>query len=566
MKPKETVSGMKDYSPQQEGRKGKLRLDLNENTMGCSPKVVEALSRITAEDLSVYPEYGEFKMKLARYLGISAQELALSNGSDEAIKAVMETYIEKGNEIILPVPTFSMFGVYASMASANVVEIPYNEDLSFPTKEVLGRISGNTKMVVLVNPNNPTGTAIKDEDILRIVKKAKDSIVLIDEAYFEYYGKSSKELVRKYDNVVVLQTFSKAFGLAGLRLGCVISNSKVIGSLRKVIPPYSVNSMAVIAADAALEDREFVEKYVKEVKESKKYLRAELERLGVGTYPSEANFILADFGSRCGKVCKELERIGILVRNWSNYPQLKGCARIGAGTKEQATRLMVELRKILREKAILFDMDGVLVDVSRSYRVAIKQTAEFFIGQEVRPEEIQEFKERGGFANDWELTEAIISSRGFNAPLAEVIKRFQSIYLGSRSKERWVLPCEILAELYRNYRLGIVTGRPREEVYYALEKNGVKEFFDIIIAMEDCLRNEKPDPYGIRLALQQMGIGDAVYVGDAVDDMIAAKAAGIKAIGVLPPKIKSATLERRLREEGADAVIDNIKKITEVLK
>lgn len=571
--PKKAVAEMEQYTAPTEGRRGKLRLDFNENTLGCSQKVVDALRKVTADDVSVYPAYGEFLGELARYLDVDASEVLLTNGSDEGIKAVMDAYIEQGDEVVLPVPTFAMFKAYASIAGAKINEIKYNSDLSFPLKQLLAAISGKTKLVILVNPNNPTGTAINECDIVRILKKAKDSIVLIDEAYWQYFGKSCKGLIKKYDNLIVLQTFSKAFGLAGLRLGYAISNQGTISLLQKVISPYSVNSLALIAGKAALQDLDFVNSYVAEVKESKAYVERELQRLGIKTYPSKANFVLANFGNKCVLVCRKLKAKKILVRSRANYPLSEGCVRVGIGTRQQSFRLVQELKAILRRNVILFDLDGVLVDVSNSYRLAIKKTAEFFTKQTARLQDIQSLKERRGYNNDWDLTLALIAAKGFKIRRKDVIRKFQEFYLGCNGQngfignEKWMLSPKILSELYKKYRLGIVTGRPKKEAYTVLKKFNMLDFFDCVVTMADYKEKlAKPNPFSINLALKQLGSRQAVYVGDSVDDIKAARNAKIESIGVLPPYVSSDSLKQLLTENGAKTVLNDVNKLGRVLK
>lgn len=347
IKPKKSVQRVKAYAPPLEGRTGKLRLDFNENTIGASKKVAEAIGRLNAEYFAVYPEYDRFIKELAKYAKVKTNEILPTNGTDEAISVAINTYVDKGEEIILPVPTFAMFEVYAEIAGANLRKIPYNKDLSFPTEKVLKAISKKTKMVVLVNPNNPTGTRIEQKDIEKIVKKAKNCAVLVDEAYSQYLGESSKKLINKCKNVIVSQTFSKAFGLAGLRLGFIASCKENIANMTKVRSPYSVNSVAVKAAIAAIKDKAFVKKYVNEIEQSKKMLEAELKKLKIKKYPSSANFILADFGGKAKYVKKQLNKKGILVRPRADIPLLKGCIRIGIGTKKQTKQLINALRKIL---------------------------------------------------------------------------------------------------------------------------------------------------------------------------------------------------------------------------
>ncbi|MFC1730514.1 histidinol-phosphate transaminase [candidate division KSB1 bacterium] len=576
IKPKKTVRTMRVYDPPTSSRKGKLRLDFNENTVGCSPKVIEAIKNVSAEDISIYPEYSYFRNKLADYLKLKSDEVILTNGADEAINVVMNTYLNKGDEIILPSPTFAMFEVIASVIGAEVKELLYKTDLSFPVDDVLKSISRKTRMVILVNPNNPTGSSINGTDIIRIAEKAKKAgaVLLIDEAYYQFYGKSAKKLIRKYSNIVVMQTFSKAFGLAGMRLGYIISRKENIAEIGKVLSPYSVNTLAVIAGNAALDDQDFVEGYVNEVKEAKKYLEKQLKKMGIKIFPSDTNFLIAKFGDRCNLVCNALKDKGILVRNRSKYPRLEGCVRIGVGTKEQCKILVNEIKSIIDKKILLFDMDGVLADVSQSYRIAAKKTVEFFTKQKISPEEIQLLKEEGGFNNDWVLTKELILRKGKSIGFNAVKAKFQEFYLGNSwdgliLREDLLLSRENLEELKKSNRLGIITGRPRQEAEFFLNKNKIRDLFEIVICKEDVEGKEKPDPYGLILALKKMkvpGSCSVYYLGDSVDDMIAAKKAGITPIGVVPPGVPDNMLRSLLEKKGAKFVLDDINNIMEAIK
>ncbi len=223
-------------------------------------------------------------------------------------------------------------------------------------------------------------------------------------------------------------------------------------------------------------------------------------------------------------------------------------------------------------KAVLFDMDGVLVDVSQSYRKAIQQTVQFFADTEATTAEIQHFKEQGGYNNDWDLTEAILQKRGKTVPKQAIIDRFQQVYLGGKGvaglidNEQWLLPKNQLFELHKKYQLGIVTGRPRQETTYVLHKFAVEELFDVVVVMEDYPpEKSKPDPYPIQLALEKLGTQDAVYVGDSVDDIVAAKRAGLRVFGCVPPGVAKAQLAEKLQKRGADLVIDSISEITAYL-
>jgi HAD superfamily phosphatase len=223
--------------------------------------------------------------------------------------------------------------------------------------------------------------------------------------------------------------------------------------------------------------------------------------------------------------------------------------------------------------AVLFDVDGVLVDVSASYRKAIQETVRFFADKPALPVEIQALKEMGGYNNDWDLTQTILQQRGKNLRREEIVQKFQELYLGSEGKkgcienEKWLLPKKELITLHAEHCLGIVTGRPRFETTYVLKKFAVEGFFDVVVAMEDYpAEKSKPDPTPIRLALEKLGTREAVYVGDSVDDIAAAKSAGIRAFGCIPPGITAEPLGELLLRRGAEKVLGSIREIITGLK
>jgi len=350
IKPRKAIEEMDEYNPPLEGRRGLLRLDFNENTVGCSPRVLEAINNIKEEEIAAYPEYKKFKTRLANSIKVKPEQLMVTNATDEAIMIIMQTYIEKGDEIILPVPTFAMFKFYAQIVDAKIKEILYTSNLTFPTKKVLNGISKKTKLVVLCNPNNPTGTLIEKKDIVKIVEKAQknDALVLLDEAYYQYSGAECLDLIGKYDNLIIIRTFSKAYGLGGLRLGYIVSNEEIIKNLLKVGSPYSVNTVAMVAASVAIEDMDYVKWYVNEVKKAKRIIYEELKKLKIKTYPTAANFLIAKFPKKADEVEEKLKERGILVRNRTAYPLLRDCLRIGIGTVKQTRQLVNALKEILK--------------------------------------------------------------------------------------------------------------------------------------------------------------------------------------------------------------------------
>ncbi len=351
MKPTKAVREMRPYSPPTASRRGKVRLDFNENSIGCSPKVLDALRKVSAADLSTYPEYSGLKEIIAKYSGVEVGEVVPTNGSDDAINAIITAYVEKGREIVIPTPSFAMFYFYAERQGAKIREVAYESDFSFPTEEALKAIGNKTGLVIICNPNNPTGTGVERKDIVKVIEKAaeNEAAVIVDEAYFAYMKESVIDLINEYDNLFVLRTFSKAFGLAGLRAGYVASCKENAAVLMKSMSPYSVNIMAEVAVGAALGDLEYVKGYVGEVDAARKMMYKGLDELGIRYVPTRANFLMAEFGGKEKEVISGLKERGILIRDVSAYPMLKGYARIGIGTVEQTKELLNAVKEIYEE-------------------------------------------------------------------------------------------------------------------------------------------------------------------------------------------------------------------------
>jgi len=346
IKPRPAVLGMKPYSPPTAGRAGKLRLDFNENTVGCSPRVIEALkSRLEADGLAVYPEYGEAKNAIAQYFHVQPDQFVFTNGTDEAIQVFVNAYVDDGQEVLLLRPSYAMYRFYCEVAGARIREIDYPwPDLEFPLQTVLDAITPETRAVLIANPNNPTGTGISLLGIERILHRARKAVVLVDEAYYEFSGVTALTEIERVPNLFVSRTFSKVFGMAAMRLGCLFSHPANIQFLHKAQSPYSVNSLAIMAAQAAVEDSAYIQNYVAEVLAARELLCVGLEKLGIGYIPSSANFVLAKIGERAIEVRDTLRNCGILVRDRSY--EAPGCVRMTVGTREQTRRLLATLEEI----------------------------------------------------------------------------------------------------------------------------------------------------------------------------------------------------------------------------
>jgi histidinol-phosphate aminotransferase len=271
--------------------------------------------------------------------------MLFTNGTDEAIQVLINTYIDDGDGVLLLRPSYAMYRFYAEVAGASIREIDYRAaDLAFPLEELLDAITPATRAVIVANPNNPTGTALGLDGIEKILAKAGGAAVLIDEAYFEFCGITALPLVAKYPNLFVSRTFSKVFGMAAMRIGCLFSQPENIAYLHKAQSPYSVNALAAVAARAAVQDRKYIDDYVAEVLAARDLLREGLDRLQIGYYPSQANFILMRIGPRAIEIRDRLRDKGVLVRDRSY--ELPGCVRVTIGTREQTRRFLSGIEDI----------------------------------------------------------------------------------------------------------------------------------------------------------------------------------------------------------------------------
>ena len=341
------VERMRPYHPPLEGRRNKLRMDFNENPIGCSPAVRRALRKLAASSISAYPEQETVRRKVARHFDVRPEELLLTNGTDEALSLVVNTFVGSGDRVLFVEPTYAMYRFYSELAGAEVVAPRYDAEMRFPWTDVLGELKRGPRVFFQPNPNSPTGNLLTPAEIQRIFKAAVRTVVVIDEAYFEFSGVTVIPWIRRHQNLIVTRTFSKTAGLAGLRLGCIFVHSQLATTMRKAQSPYPVNVAALAAAEAAIKDRRFISRTVREVRRGQRELERGLARLGVKSFPSAANFALVYFGERMKEIVAALGRQGILIRDRSGDFGGAGYARITFGTVEQTRRLLRELESIL---------------------------------------------------------------------------------------------------------------------------------------------------------------------------------------------------------------------------
>ncbi len=341
------VERMRAYHPPLEGRTDKLRMDFNENPIGCSPAVRGALAKLTAASISAYPEQETVRRRAARYFGVEPSELLLTNGTDEALSLVVHAFVEPRDTVLLVEPTYAMYRFYSELAGARIVAPRYDAGMRFPWNSVLAALRVGPRVLFLPNPNSPTGDLLSRPELRRILRAARRTMVVIDEAYFEFSDVTVIPWIRRHRNLIVTRTFSKTAGLAGLRLGCILVHSGLAKILRKAQSPYPVNAAALVAAEAAMQDRAFLARTVREVRRSRVEFARGMKRLGVKCFPSAGNFVLVYFGERTRQIVAALARKGILVRDRSSDFGGEGYVRITLGTLAQTRRLLRELKEIL---------------------------------------------------------------------------------------------------------------------------------------------------------------------------------------------------------------------------
>jgi len=348
LKARRAVQEMHEYHPPLAGRTG-LRLDFNENTEGCSPLVLARIREITADDLARYPERAPVEGIAAAHLGLAAEQVLLTNGVDEGIHLLCEAYLEPQDECIVVTPTFSMYEIFAEATGAKVVRVQCGDDLRFPLEKVLAKITAATKLIAVASPNNPTGSVASREQLLAIAKRGPGAALLVDEAYFDFHGETVMFDIGAQPNLFVARTFSKAYGLAGIRLGILAGPKEQMAMVRRVSSPYSVNAVALLALPVVLADSEYVANYVAQVKAGRVKLETQLHQAGIPWWPSEANFVLMRIGERHREFVAAMRQRGILVRDRSADAGCDGCVRITLGTSEQTETMLAALREVVEE-------------------------------------------------------------------------------------------------------------------------------------------------------------------------------------------------------------------------
>lgn len=555
MRPAPQVAGLTAYKVPEPSAPIDLDLRGNEGARPC-PSLFATL-RGRGELLRSYPDASALEAVLAGRFGVATPRVMVTAGADDGLDRVCRAVLSAGREAVVPSPAFEMTLRYIGLSGAAAVSVPWDGP-DFPRDAVLEAVGPDTALVALTTPNNPTGTVI-DVDDLTAVARAVDCVVLVDLAYVEYADADPTAALLELPNVVVLRTFSKARGLAGLRVGYAIGPEPVIRWMRAAGAPYAVAAPSLALAAVALQTPP--SRHVDAVRAERAAIRTRLEDLGVPALPSGANFVFART-PRAAWLADGLAGLGIGVRSFPRRRGLADAVRIACpGSDEALGRLLDGLGAVLEPEALLFDMDGVLVDVRESYRAAITGTAAHF-GVRVDAAAVAEAKRGGDANNDWVLTRRLLAERGVDVALDEVVGVFEALYQGGLwRREEGLFDPAFLSALAQRLPLAVVTGRPRPDAERALQHFGIADLFDAVVCMGDAAA--KPDPAPVRRALAELGVRRAWMVGDTPDDVRAARGAGVVPLGVCAPGEDEAAPV--LRRAGASRVLARLEMLLEVL-
>ncbi len=340
-----TIQGAPDLGPG-------LRLHLNENTGGCSAKVVDAVRAFDGPTLARYPDFRDAVMETAAFLGVDPDRIVLTNGLDEGILLASIAYlghrtptalVELGApltatsgtpEVLVAQPAFDPYLHAAHSLGARIVAVPPGKDYGFPLEGMLRALTPQTRIVYVNNPNNPSGQPVAKDAIRRIAREAGHALIFVDEAYHDFLGENFLSEAADYPNVLIGRTFSKAYGLAGMRVGVMIASPDILQPIRTAMPLFNLNVVAVAALRAALTDLDFLAWYIAQANESKALLYAACQRAGLHYWKSDANFVLIDGGTRARAIIDGLIASGVLVRDRSRDPACPNCFRVTAGVVE----------------------------------------------------------------------------------------------------------------------------------------------------------------------------------------------------------------------------------------
>lgn len=535
-----------------------LKLDFNERSDRVNP-LTEKFSY--GETLWQYPDREPLERLIAKQNQLLPTQVLCTNGGDEAIMILMRM-IKENYQMILPLPAFSQYTWGVKSWQQDALVIPPRENLAIDVEVTIAQVKrAKNSVTIITRPNNPTGEAIANADLIAILQAAQttNSWVFLDEAYIEFaeFDSVVETLLPEYNNLVILRTFSKAYGLAGIRLGYILGSESLIEAFRVRCMPFNIATPSLQVAEQALLDdnQKEMRDYCDLIKKNRQVLSEWLIQNKITVFPSQANFVLIKLPTKMASAVKAfMAKQGILIRTFTEE-ELVDCIRISIPTNLK--RLIKALQQCLVPELICFDMDGVLIDTSGSYDQSVLATVKALSGRNISVDDIESLRRQGGFNNDWVLSRQLLLNLDVDVSLEKVTDVFQTIYLGENNdglvnNETPLINQSFVSKINQsNKNFTIVTGRPKKE---ALAGQAFVNLSSLELISLDDVQQGKPSPEGIQ-KLQQKYSELSWMCGDNPDDMQAAVASGSFAIGIGSNKVEA------LYQAGADIVLDNINEL-----
>ena len=540
-----------------------LKLDFNERSDSNNPLLE---NYPMGDSFWKYPDRKPLEREIAKINQLQEEQVFCSNGGDESIMLLMRLVNQK-QKVILPLPTFSQYIQGVVQWNIDTVYIQPKQDLSLDLDKLRQEIEiENNAVVIITSPNNPTGEYLSLEMIENLLGSAnkKNSWIFLDEAYIEFceVKAKSQRLLEQYENLVILRTFSKAYGLAGIRVGYLLGSKKQIESFKKISLPFNISQPSLNIAMEALQkqNRVLVNLYCQKIIKNRTRMMDWLSEKNIPYNLSQGNFLLINLPPRKSQaVFSFLKRNNILVRTFTDN-LLKNAIRVTI--PYDLNTLLPLMKQSIKPELVCMDMDDVLIDVSKSYQQAIKSTVLELSGIEIENQLIEQFKNQRGFNNDWVLTQKILQTLGESFELDKVIAVFQNYYLGENKNhhpngfivnETAIISAKFINKINNltDCNFAVVTGRPRYEADLGLKLLDLENLPSISL---DDVQESKPSPQGINL-LQGEFSKSSWMCGDNPDDILAAVNSNSLAIGIDPSNKKN------LYQYGADIVVDSINEI-----
>lgn len=573
---KETIKNLPKSECDVKKQKWRLKLNKNENINSTPNFIISAIKNFDFEQVSLYPEDNNLIDKISEKYNQNTDEILLTNGSCEALEIISAVYLKKDDEILSYNPTCEVLSNCAAANEATYKTVEYKEKFKFDIETIENSITSKTKIFYCATPNDPTGDVARASELEILINKFKDVLFVVDCSYISYANNVTIEdyfdLIKKYENVIVIKSFSIDYALAGLRLGFVSARNDIINNLRKITNKYNVNSIASYCGCIALNNEQYYEEINAAVSEVREFLYKGLIEKGFTPYCSEGNFILCDFYDYTDFYYEKLKRNGVIVKRFPKESPISTCLRITV-PKLGGAKYILEL--LNKKDVLIFNIDNVIVDSQDSLSAAIAQTYKYFVHREISKEEIIQVINRGEFIRGWDVVKYIMNARNIDANTKDIAGVFQNLYYNPGIKgrnyyideEKLLISKETFEELSRKYDMVIFTERYRFETDYILEKFEIDKFFYYFITAQDLPLNLfKPNPQGAFEILKHCPHKTMKYLGGCVNDIIAGNSAKIFTIGMINPNADKNILINNYKHLCANYILENTSDLINYLE